>query len=491
MEKHFKFLTLPHQGTGTVANVFIHGYSAGHDLRDRRMLSRHIPSTLQGGVNLFGFWPSGHILKMDWETVQAFISHSKGTPYGLGGLVGVARDRVMHFSRSRQRAEHMGQVLPGELQQYLAEHHPQVTTVNLVGHSLGGRVLVSALKTLKGQPDGFRLKIGDVLLMAAAVQVSALEGWSLRETLDGRLLNAWSKADKTLRLLVDETCLGRNQVSSFDNVEMSGFDHTDYWPNLHQVLKDTGFAGFQGQHYPVPLDHEQGAPPDPVRADYLLHDLLELSPPAMLEQATKHLKTSSWVTLDAGEPLYGFTREFQLLAGHCLVNLARGKGLPYVEALEMLADHFDLGKVRHECATVLELETVLVARFFQNSFPEGHVFASDTLTQVKNQTQAEYFQQVDALAERLTLASYVNVPASKAPAQAVVARDTQAVAMPSLALLPLGSWGQLVSSGLSAVVGRALTNLMTAIKPGYSALIPAVAVVFYARVTLDNHYLTI
>jgi hypothetical protein len=35
-------------------------------------------------------------------------------------------------------------------------------------------------------------------------------------------------------------------------------------------------------------------------------------------------------------------------------------------------------------------------------------------------------------------------------------------------------------------VGRWMTNLKTALKPGYSALVPVVAVVFFARVHWGN-----
>jgi hypothetical protein len=38
----------------------------------------------------------------------------------------------------------------------------------------------------------------------------------------------------------------------------------------------------------------------------------------------------------------------------------------------------------------------------------------------------------------------------------------------------------------ATTVGRVITNVKTALKPGYSALIPAVAIIFYARVKLGN-----
>lgn len=49
MVKHFRSLTLP-QGASTLENVFNDGYSAGHNLRDRRPLSKHIASMASSGV---------------------------------------------------------------------------------------------------------------------------------------------------------------------------------------------------------------------------------------------------------------------------------------------------------------------------------------------------------------------------------------------------------------------------------------------------------
>ncbi|MDZ3993775.1 DUF726 domain-containing protein [Pseudomonas sp. Teo4] len=469
MDTHFKFLTLPH-GNGTVANVFIHGYSAGHDLRDRRSLSRSIPTTFQDGLNIFGFWPSGHILEMDWETVKSMAGGLGNTAQGVMGFVS---DRVRHFTRSRLRAETMGHALLAELDSYLIKHHPYVASVNLVGHSLGGRVVVSALRKMALQPGSFDLPIRDVLLMAAAVEVSAKEALQLKSQIKGTLYNAWSANDKTLRMCIDEACLGRKAVEHFENVSMDGFGHTDYWPKLHEVLTKSGFAGFKGQQYPAPLGQADASGADPVRDDYLLHDVIELSPPKVLDEAIKHLQTSSWARLDHQDRLYGFTREFQLVAGHCLANLARRRGLQYADALEMLVSHFDLSKALHDCASVLEVEAALVRKFFEHSFPEGHPLCTDTLTVVKGLSADEYFQQVDVLAERLTLASYVKkTPATKDSGQAVAAVSAAQVA-----------------ERAASTFGRVVTNLLTALKPGYSALIPTVAIIFHARVKLSKQYL--
>lgn len=86
MVKHFRFLTLPHSAS-TVANVFVHGYSSGHDLKDRRLLSRQIPSTLHNGINILGFWRSGHYLQVSNTTKQLAVAAGRLYPWRNGRCI--------------------------------------------------------------------------------------------------------------------------------------------------------------------------------------------------------------------------------------------------------------------------------------------------------------------------------------------------------------------------------------------------------------------
>ncbi|RMP74036.1 hypothetical protein ALQ16_201969 [Pseudomonas syringae pv. actinidiae] len=76
-----------------------------------------------------------------------------------------------------------------------------------------------------------------------------------------------------------------------------------------------------------------------------------------------------------------------------------------------------------------------------------------------------YAAHVDTLAERLTVAAFF--------------KSAQAEEAPGRLKGLLGAIRQ-------APVQRMLTHFGTALRPGYSALIPTVAIVFYARVTLDD-----
>ncbi|MDH1443196.1 DUF726 domain-containing protein [Pseudomonas sp. GD03721] len=231
----------------TEANIFVHGYSAGHSDEDKQLLLDKIPGQLRHYTNIFAFWPSNHYLHFDKSSLLAFgttglslmLSSGLTTPMAYSSLAGsFAKDRRKNFTDARSRAERMGAVFLEQLSEHLSQNHPQIETINLIGHSLGGRLIVNSLKTFTKRQ---RLAINDVLLMAAAVEVSPGEAQQMRGLLQGRLINAYSKADRTLLLNWGETCLGRNEVEHFESVEMEGFGHTQYWERLPDVLNRTKF----------------------------------------------------------------------------------------------------------------------------------------------------------------------------------------------------------------------------------------------------------
>ncbi|WP_313400998.1 DUF726 domain-containing protein [Stenotrophomonas sp.] len=238
----FRFRT-PHAPTDdrhTVveASIFIHGYSAGHDAEDRDNLLRIIPASTQLHTNIFAFWNSSHFSRFNRRSQQLL---STSANFGLLSSVAVAAgDRMAHFSKIRDRAENMGRILFAELERYLARNYPNVRTVNLIGHSLGGRLIISSLRSLTEPHSG--LKINDVLLMAAAVEINPSEAESIRRLVQGRLINAYSTDDWTLLLPVDEECLGRREVKHFENIRIDGFGHSDYWKKLQEVFFHTSFG---------------------------------------------------------------------------------------------------------------------------------------------------------------------------------------------------------------------------------------------------------
>ncbi|WP_024691659.1 DUF726 domain-containing protein [Pseudomonas tremae] len=467
MENHFKFLTLP-KTSGEVANVFIHGYSSGHDLDDRRMLANSIPGALRQSVNILAFWPSSHFTQMDNRSRGLLMAAARVHP--LAGAAALAGDRVVHFARIRNRARDMGKVLLAQLDRYLFEHHPGVKRVNLIGHSLGGRLLISALKHLE-QPLEHGLVVDDVLLMAAAVRIEPGEAQAFKQKISGRLINAYSSDDHVLLLNLGEKSLGRTPVEHFENVRMPGYRHHHYWRRLHEVLIATGFSGCEGLKTGVALLPTTTR--DPVLQDTWLHDVLARSPDYVLEAAIRHLRSSRWTRLKETEAnrTYAFVREFQLVAGHFLINAARRRGVPYTRVLGMLARQYGLDAALHQCATVVEVEELLLKTFFRHAFNNEHPLVQMPRASVGAMGWEVYAAHVDALAERLTVAAFFKP----------VLPDTRA--LPEKAP---GSIKGLLGAIRQAPVQRLLTHFGTALRPGYSALIPTVAIVFYARVTLDD-----
>ncbi|MDD1966726.1 DUF726 domain-containing protein [Pseudomonas putida] len=286
MPHPFQFQTSPFAGPDTTeANVFIHGYSAGHSDEDKQSLLGKIPEQLKHYTNIFAFWPSNHILRLDKASALKLGAASLNfgmtmmrSPLDSLGLVGaVAKDRMGNFGDARLRAESMGKVLFDQLQAYLETNHPQIKTINLIGHSLGGRLVISSLKSFSSK----QLAINDVLLMAAAVEVTASEARQLRESFKGRLINAYSKTDRTLLLNWGETCMGRNEVEHFESIEMNEFGHTDYWPRLPEVLTNTRFkVHAPGSSEPAQTPADALLPPLTPEQPAEEHDMkLELKSP--------------------------------------------------------------------------------------------------------------------------------------------------------------------------------------------------------------------
>ncbi|MBA1230472.1 DUF726 domain-containing protein [Pseudomonas viridiflava] len=479
MDNHFKFLTLP-RPSGSVANIFIHGYSSGHDLNDRRLLANSIPAALRQSVNILAFWPSSHFAQMDNRSRGLLVAAARMHP--LAGAAALAGDRAYHFSRIRSRAEAMGKVLLAQLDRYLFEQHPNVTRVNLIGHSLGARLLISALKGLDRPPE-HGLVIGDVLLMAAAARVSGDDAKVLKRRISGRLVNAYSSEDHVLLLNLGEKSLGRGPVEHFENVYMEGYRHHHYWTRLQEVLIATCFSGCEGMDLnDVAL---QMTNQDPVLQDTYLHTVLARSPDYLLEAAIKHLSSSRWTHLKASEQdrTYAFVREFQLVAGHCVVNAARRRGISYTRVLGMLARQYDLGDALHQCATVVEVEELLLRTFFQHAFTAAHPLAEMPRASVKAMPWDVYARHIDTLAERLTVSSFFKPAGTDSEPLTSASRSVATVQEPGR---QPGSLKGLLAAIRQAPVQRVLTRFGAAFKPGYSALIPTVAIVFYARVMLDD-----
>ncbi|MET3715442.1 DUF726 domain-containing protein [Pseudomonas sp. PvP001] len=381
----FVFRDIPPVG-GTVANVFIHGYSAGHDLDDRYKLVGALPKQIPGSINLFAFWDSGHISKVS-GTGKIFLTRLAWTN-PITGLTALAASRIHHFMTMRARAEEVGEVLLAELNDYLIRHYPYVEKINLIGHSLGGRVLVTALRKLVYSPHDNCLRVDNVLLMAAAVEVTEAEAKAFVQRIDGDVYHAYSRNDSVLRLNMGEASMGRRSVEGLRSKEMlhepgKGFGHMDYWPNLGKVLKTTGILqcllGVPEEQASLEtwsslvddLKHE-----DFVRKDVLLYRLLIETDRRLLDALSSLLGVGA-VDISPTHLAMLITDKVQLQAGSTVGSTYRGHGIRYVQVLEAVALERLPSTDVNRCVTVTELEALVVKQacnqphvFFDYEIPE-------------------------------------------------------------------------------------------------------------------------
>lgn len=285
MSRRFTFSSLSAEHCGSnEANIFIHGYSAGHTVEDRNTLLASIPESIRNHTNIFAFWPSSHFSRFNGNSIHV-LSNSTRAHWGLGAAALVG-DRTLHFLRIRSRAEEMGEMLLDQLSEHLRRYHLGVDTINLIGHSLGGRLVISCLKKLsKGQRHP--LVINDVLLMAAAATVEPDTAQSMRGVVKGRLINAYSKSDWTLFMNPGEVCLGRNPAEHFENIKIKDFGHGDYWKKLPHVLTHVRFKT-PAQEHDAEVMEEVSVDPDPELSPAPLQEVnlmsLELKTPGDIYQ---------------------------------------------------------------------------------------------------------------------------------------------------------------------------------------------------------------
>lgn len=383
---NFIFRDIPPLG-GSVANVFIHGYCAGHDLDDRYKLVGSLPKQVPGSINIFAFWDSGHITKLSALERTVLTRLTWSNP--IAGLGALTVSRAMHFRSMRSQAEVVGKTLLAELDAYLVHRLPYVERVNLIGHSLGGRVIVTTLRELIKQRDYDNLKIDNVILMGAAVDVTTMEAEAFVRRIEGDVYNAYSRNDDVLKLNVDENSIGRRDVKGLVSVEMfhdsgKGFGHLDYWPNLGKVLKNSG-AWQNMLHTPHELNNletwaslvDDLKHEDFVRKDILLYRLLLETDRCLLDG----LKDILGVEASEDSPTslaMAITDKVQLLAGNALSNTYRGHGISYVQALEAVAVERLPPSEVNNCVTVTELE----ALFVKQAYPCEDIFYAFNTTEL-------------------------------------------------------------------------------------------------------------
>lgn len=472
-EGNFVFTPISN-GDGEVANIFIHGYSAGNNLTDRYELTRSIPTDIPGRVNIFAFWDSNHIAKFDSGTKAVAATLLRMNKLAAAGFF--VFDRANNFLEARKRAEECGGTLIEEIDKYLTKNFPDVREINLIGHSLGGRLIVNALRKLAAKRDHKTLNVRDVLLMAAAVEVESAEAAAFVNRIDGSIYHAYSTDDSILHLNGMERSIGRREVPYFKSFHMAhpkgddearakGFGHTDYWPNLRQVIRVTGI-------FDIPEIYQQERWSRASRGEYkpehddILYNILAASSGELLEAIACHLVLEVAPDEDLAAKI---TREIQLLGGSLVMNAVRNHGVPYVEILQDLGECFLGQGVVRKFSKAEELEAaisrkVILSVLGKDSNPHGHLCEEDT----------KAIMQAFVLSKRLTLKKMIELELSQ-DSDVSSSPDEKLVERPK----SFNGWRP-------RIINSNVLRIPKSVRPSIFKLLPVVAMVAHARRQQDQ-----
>lgn len=152
------------------------------------------------------------------KTIFASVMTAVTLPLGLAKVTKVADNP---FSVAKARSDKAGVVLADALINKVQGERP----VNLIGYSLGSRVIYSCLQTLvKRKAYGL---VESVILMGSPIPSDTDHWRSMRSVVSGRLVNVWSENDGVLALLYRTSSLQLG-VAGLQPVEgLSGVENLD------------------------------------------------------------------------------------------------------------------------------------------------------------------------------------------------------------------------------------------------------------------------
>lgn len=236
-------------------NIFFHGFCAVKSKNELDLLILHILSAKpRGRVYLF-YWKSGDWKVSGWLTAlksahRVYKIAKAVTPIGVaGGLLDAialnAGLAIFNFKRMETRSEDIGKNIKRHI-----SHIPfaKELPINLIGHSLGARLIQTALAT----NDFSEYNIKDCVMLGSAAD-SDTDWSSCIMEIKGKIFNAYSKKDNILKITPDirtragtKAITGHKRVS---NLHFQGYGHVDYWPRLEYVLEQI-WPNFKQTRYP-------------------------------------------------------------------------------------------------------------------------------------------------------------------------------------------------------------------------------------------------
>lgn len=225
---------------GSQLNVFIHGYSAIVNEASEQKIIRSI-NLANTPKSLLYLWSSGSLVKHFASARQVLDVLS-----GLGNTtiltVKKTEELFMHFKENQSKAEAIGtNYLLQDLTKLLATHKANYRQINLIGHSLGARMICSAIKE---NPELAKsLKIHNLVFLGGAAPIQ--NDWEdMTNCISGNIYNFYSKIDVALMFKPDtEKSLGRYEIPTHENTKNKihniqvKYHHWDYWDNLSNIRR--------------------------------------------------------------------------------------------------------------------------------------------------------------------------------------------------------------------------------------------------------------
>lgn len=230
-------------------NVFVHGYRAVVSEKSLERTRQQIFQSGAAGENYLLQWGAGgwgHSVRSTASTLAGLraayrVARVKNlfAPWMLlvdAGVIGLSE--VAQFKKMERRAEQVGRELPALLAIQAAGR-----PVNLIGHSLGARVVHHAL-ALEATPG---LHIEDVVLLAGAADMHSDSWPKCLKQLNGRIYNAFAPRDPILRITPDlRRRIGGGPMPAFVvngedkvvNEACKGVGHTTFWSKLGKMLPE-------------------------------------------------------------------------------------------------------------------------------------------------------------------------------------------------------------------------------------------------------------
>jgi hypothetical protein len=223
-------------------NIVVHGY---HPARKRPLLdilkSQVNHAELRGQVYLYHWESGGRPIPGGRYVVTAGalvpIPHVQ-FPLLVIRLGLVLTYNLARFLKNMRRADQMGRRLARNLHKLKDSHRFPIT---LIGHSLGGRVVTSALCHV----DSARFNVRRAVLLAAAMEEppNGYDWKDVTRPLNRELVNVWSDKDKILWYLKPRMpltlCIGSDPISDAPSKvrnKRCSFGHTEYMEQLGYIL---------------------------------------------------------------------------------------------------------------------------------------------------------------------------------------------------------------------------------------------------------------